>query len=132
MSEIGHFPLTEQTSDRTAHLSRLADAVRSLGVTALIALSATSHPVLYVRTRTRLVPVVVVEDIAGNQWFIWGRTGTAHVSQVNHAAAALCGLDRAVTPRDLRGAEPALGHRAADALRPPHWPRARHRRRPGA
>ncbi|AAZ54743.1 hypothetical protein Tfu_0705 [Thermobifida fusca YX] len=110
MSEIGHFPLTEQTSDRTAHLSRLADAIRSLGVTALIALSATSHPVLYVRTRTRLVPVVVVEDLVGNQWFIWGRTGTAHVSQVNHAAAALCGLDRAVTRSRVN---PVAARRAA-------------------
>lgn len=65
---------------------------------------------LYVRTRTRLVPVVVVEDIAGNQWFIWGRTGTAHVSQVNHAAAALCGLDRAVTRSRVN---PVAARRAA-------------------
>lgn len=92
MSEIGHFPLTEQTSNRTAHLSRLAGEVRCFGGSAFVALSATAHPVLYVRTRTRLVPVVVVEDLAGNQWFIWGRTGSAHVSRPKQAAAALCGL----------------------------------------
>ena len=83
-----------QANPRAELLTQLAEAVRSLGGTALIALSATAHPVLYVRASARLVPVVVVEDVSGHRWFIWGRTGSAHVAKVEEAAAALCGHDR--------------------------------------
>lgn len=86
-----------QANPRAELLTRLAEAVRSLGGTALIALSATAHPVLYVRASTRLVPVVVVEDAAGHRWFIWGRTGSAHVTRVEEAATALCGHERPPT-----------------------------------
>lgn len=87
-----------QAHPRTDCLARLAEAVRSLGGTALLALSSTAHPVLYVRTPDRLVPVVVVQGITGGWWFIWGRTGQAPVSHVEGAAAALC-ADTASAPR---------------------------------
>ncbi len=55
--------------NRTTLLTELADEVRALGGTALVALSATAHPVLYVRrTGGRLIPVVVVEDAAANRY----------------------------------------------------------------
>jgi hypothetical protein len=79
---------------RQSLLARLQEEVHRMGGTALIALSATAHPVLYVRASARLVPVVVVEDVSGHRWFIWGRTGSAHVAKVEEAAAALCGPDR--------------------------------------
>ncbi|UPT19751.1 hypothetical protein FOF52_01200 [Thermobifida alba] len=82
---------------RQSLLARLQEEVHRMGGTALIALSATAHPVLYVRASTRLVPVVVVEDAPGNRWFIWGRTGSAHVTRVKEAAAALCGRERPPT-----------------------------------
>lgn len=78
------------THDRATLLARLAEAVRSRGGTALVALSTTAHPVLYVRTPTRLVPVVVVQDATGNQWFIWGRTGSADTAKIEEAATQLC------------------------------------------
>ncbi|UOE20016.1 hypothetical protein NI17_001815 [Thermobifida halotolerans] len=84
---------------RIALLSQLAEAVRSLGGTALLALSATSHPVLYVRTSGRLVPVVVVHGVTGGWWFIWGRTGQAPTTHVAGAAAALCAEHTGAAPR---------------------------------
>ena len=57
-------------------------------------------PVPYGRTPTRLVPVDVVRDSSGNQWFIWGRTRSAHVSRVTGAAAELCENGR-VTSEDV-------------------------------
>lgn len=75
---------------RQALLSALADQIRSLGGTALLALSSGEHPVLYVRGRDgRTVPVVLVQGITGGWWFIWGRTGWADSSQVGWVAAAL-------------------------------------------
>ncbi|WP_061783616.1 hypothetical protein [Thermobifida fusca] len=104
-------PQPDRSPPRTTLLTELADEVRALGGTALVALSATAHPVLYVRrTGGRLIPVVVVEDAAANRWFIWGRTGSEHVSRPKQAAAALCGLDR-LPPRSW--VNPVAARRAA-------------------
>lgn len=83
-------PPSGQVNPRSGLLSRLADAVRSRGGTALVALSATAHPVLYVRTGGRTLPVVAVPGSGGGWWFIWGRTGYADSADVEQAAAALC------------------------------------------
>lgn len=96
---------------RHSLLVHLQEEIRRQGGSALIALSATAHPVLYVRrTGGRLIPVVVVEDAAANRWFIWGRTGSEHVSRPKQAAAALCGLDR-LPPRSW--VNPVAARRAA-------------------
>jgi hypothetical protein len=76
---------------RQSSLARLREEIHGLGGSALLALSSTAHPVLYVRAEGRLVPVVVVQGITGGWWFIWGRTGQAHISQTARAATALCG-----------------------------------------
>ncbi|GAA3979626.1 hypothetical protein FOF52_19980 [Thermobifida alba] len=78
---------------RRSLLARLQEELHRLGASALLALSATAHPVLYVRVWGRLVPVVVVRDASGHRWFIWGRTGQAPASHVEGAAAVLCGLE---------------------------------------
>ncbi len=95
-------PQPDRSPPRTTLLTELADEVRALGGTALVALSATAHPVLYVRRMGgRLIPVVVVEDAAA---------GSEHVSRPKQAAAALCGLDR-LPPRSW--VNPVAARRAA-------------------
>ncbi|GAA2000734.1 hypothetical protein GCM10009799_30030 [Nocardiopsis rhodophaea] len=75
-----------QDNGRHAYLTRLLAALRARGGQALIALAETEHPVLYVRHRGRIIPVVVVRDIAGGWWFIWGRSGSCDAADVEMAA----------------------------------------------
>ncbi|MEY9215306.1 hypothetical protein NI17_015515 [Thermobifida halotolerans] len=84
---------------RRSLLAQLQEEIHRQGGTALLALSATSHPVLYVRTSGRLVPVVVVHGVTGGWWFIWGRTGQAPTTHVAGAAAALCAEHTGSAPR---------------------------------
>ncbi|GAA4937001.1 hypothetical protein GCM10023224_17460 [Streptomonospora halophila] len=71
-----HHPPTESSHGRPHHLARLATAIRAYGGTAVVALSHTAHPVLYVRHRHRTIPVVLVQDIRGGWSFVWGRPAT--------------------------------------------------------
>ncbi|MDT0305002.1 hypothetical protein, partial [Streptomonospora wellingtoniae] len=86
-----HQPPTQSNTSRPHHLSRLATAIRAYGGTAVVALSHTAHPVLYVRHQDRTIPVVLVQDIRGGWSFVWGRTGWADSSQTEALAAYLAG-----------------------------------------
>ncbi|TDQ53759.1 hypothetical protein [Actinorugispora endophytica] len=82
-------PLRPPAAARSQLLSDLAGRVRALGGVALLALADGEHPVLYVRSQDRTVPVVLVQGVTGGWWFIWGRSGWADSSQVDRVAATL-------------------------------------------
>ncbi|MDD6792800.1 MAG: hypothetical protein PUE00_11655 [Thermobifida fusca] len=88
----------EKGVPRQVLLARLQKQIQEQGGSAFLALSASSHPVLCVGAGDCRTSLVVVEDNAGEQWFIWGRTGSAHVSQIDHAATVLCNTN----PRPAR------------------------------
>ncbi|MFD0772458.1 hypothetical protein ACFQZ2_00815 [Streptomonospora algeriensis] len=91
-------PPTERSA-RTRLLTRLATAVREYGGTAVLALSHTAHPVLYVRYRGRTVPVVLIQGLDGRWWFLWGRAGLGDASQIEAVAAHLAGADALAPPQ---------------------------------
>ncbi|QBI54373.1 hypothetical protein [Streptomonospora litoralis] len=105
----GHHPPT-QSSGRPHHLTHLAATIRAHGGTAVVALSHTAHPVLYVRHRDRTIPVVLVQDIRGGWSFVWGRTGWADSSQTEALAAYLADPGAPATPT---GTPPATTRRPA-------------------
>ncbi|TDQ52196.1 hypothetical protein [Actinorugispora endophytica] len=79
---------------RRSLLERLAVGLRERGCRALIALSGTDHPVLYVtRDGGGMTAVVAVQT--GSAWsFLWGRNGQAAADSVEAAARVLSGSDR--------------------------------------
>ncbi|CAM3841161.1 hypothetical protein NOGI109294_15480 [Nocardiopsis gilva] len=119
-------PASSEDNQRRDHLTRLLTAVRARGGLALLALAGTDHPVLYVRHRGRLMPVVVVRGVTGGWWFIWGRSGFADAAHVEVAADHLAGPPVPPPDRDPYGRVVSLPPARAASPRLPQSPSQAH------
>lgn len=102
-------------------LTHLTTAIRRHGGTAVLALSHTAHPVLYVRHQHRTVPVVLLPGVRGGWSFVWGRTGWADSAQLEAVAAHLADAAAPAAPAAPAPPAPPSAPPAQPAPRPhPH------------
>lgn len=80
---------------RRSLLERLAAELRGRGRRALIALSNTDHPVLYVERDGGGMVAVVAAQVEGSWSFLWGKRGQSAADSIEMTAYVLSGFSGA-------------------------------------